>query len=41
MHHFKAPHDNFENAERYDWLYQNEEIPVPDSLLKRAQLDAE
>ena len=21
MHHFKAPHDNFENAERYDWLY--------------------
>jgi len=20
MHHFKAPHDNFENAERYDWL---------------------
>ena len=20
MNHFKAPHDNFENAERYDWL---------------------
>ena len=35
MHHFKAPHDNFENAERYDWLYQDEEIPEPESLRKR------
>lgn len=34
MHHFKAPHDNFENAERYDWLYENEEIPEPESLWK-------
>lgn len=32
MHHFKAPHDNFENAERYDWLYQDETIPEPESL---------
>jgi len=32
MHHFKAPHDNFENAERYDWLYQDVDIPEPESL---------
>ena len=32
MHHFKAPHDNFENAERYDWLYEDDEIPEPISL---------
>lgn len=32
MHHFKAPHDNFENAERYDWLYEDMEIPEPTSL---------
>ena len=37
MHHFKAPHDNFENAERYDWLYEDVDIPVPDSLSQRAQ----
>ena len=37
MHHFKAPHDNFENAERYDWLYQNETIPEPESLRERGQ----
>ena len=32
MHHFKSPHDNFENAERYDWLYQHVDIPEPESL---------
>jgi len=32
MHHFKAPHDNFENAERYDFLYKDIDIPEPDSL---------
>ncbi len=32
MHHYKAPHDNFENAERYDWLYEDIEIPEPPSL---------
>ncbi len=37
MHHFKAPHDNFENAERYDWLYQDVVIPEPDSLWHRGQ----
>lgn len=37
MHHFKAPHDNFENAERYDWLYGDTEIPEPASLWERGQ----
>ncbi len=32
MHHFKAPHDNFENAERYDFLFEDRDIPEPDSL---------
>ncbi len=32
MHHFKAPHDNFENAERYDFLYQGVDIPDPETL---------
>ena len=35
MHHFKAPHDNFENAERYDWLYNDVDMPEPDSLWNR------
>jgi arylsulfatase A-like enzyme len=35
MHHFKAPHDNFENAERYDWLYADVNIPEPASLWDR------
>jgi N-acetylglucosamine-6-sulfatase len=35
MHHFKAPHDNFENAERYDWLYGDVDIPEPKSLWDR------
>ena len=34
MHHFKPPHDNFENAERYDFLYNNTGIPEPPSLGK-------
>ncbi len=34
MHHFKAPHDNFENAERYDFLYEDTPIPEPPSLWK-------
>lgn len=32
MCHFKAPHDNFENAERYDFLYDDVTIPEPASL---------
>lgn len=35
MHHFKAPHDNFENAERYDWIYNDVTIPEPESLRSR------
>ncbi len=35
MHHFKDPHDNFENAERYDFLYDDMTIPEPESLTKR------
>ncbi len=36
MHHYKAPHDNFENAERYDWLFDDEDIPEPVSLWREA-----
>jgi arylsulfatase A-like enzyme len=32
MHQFKAPHDNYENAERYDWLYEDTDIPEPETL---------
>ncbi len=32
---FKAPHDNFANAERYDWLYNDIEMPEPKSLFTR------
>jgi N-acetylglucosamine-6-sulfatase len=35
MHHFKAPHDNFANAERYDWLYAEVKMPEPESLWDR------
>lgn len=37
MHHFKAPHDDFENAERYDFLYEQDTIPEPESLRKRGK----
>lgn len=33
---YKSPHDNFENAERHDWLYNNRKIPEPASLWLRA-----
>jgi len=32
MHHFKAPHGNWENASRYDFLYDGVTIPEPKSL---------
>jgi len=35
LHHFKGPHDNFENAERYDFLYEDATIPEPESLRAR------
>jgi arylsulfatase A-like enzyme len=41
QHHFKSPHDNFENAERYDWLYQDAHIPTPISLWKQPNYGSE
>ena len=32
MHHFKAPHDMFENAPRYDTYLEDVEIPEPPNL---------
>ena len=32
MHHFKAPHDMFENAKRYDSYLEDIEIPEPGNL---------
>jgi len=32
MHHFKAPHDMFQNAKRYDEYLEDVEIPEPDNL---------
>ncbi len=32
MHHFKAPHDMFENAKRYDAYLKDVTIPEPDNL---------
>ncbi len=35
MHHFKAPHDYFDNAERYESYRADVDIPEPDTLWKR------
>ena len=35
MHHYKAPHDYFENAERYESFLANTDIPEPETLWKR------
>ena len=32
MHHFKAPHDMFNNAERYDDYLEDVQIPEPENL---------
>jgi len=37
MHHFKGPHDNFENAERHDFLHEGITIPEPASLRERGR----
>ena len=34
MHHFKAPHDLFQNAKRYDSYLEDVEVPEPDNLFK-------
>ena len=36
MHHFKAPHDDFENAPRYDSYLADTFIPEPESLYDNA-----
>ena len=36
MHHFKAPHDYFDNAIRYEDYLRNVDIPEPDTLWKRS-----
>jgi arylsulfatase A-like enzyme len=35
MHHYKAPHDYFENAARYESYLADVDIPEPDTLWKR------
>jgi N-acetylglucosamine-6-sulfatase len=35
MHHYKAPHDYFDNAPRYDSYLSDVDIPEPDTLWKR------
>ena len=44
MHHFKAPHDMFQNARRYDGYLEDVEIPEPANMRKpppvRARLRA-
>nr|WP_146391941.1 sulfatase [Allorhodopirellula solitaria] len=35
MHHFKAPHDYFDNAPRYQSYLRDVEIPEPDTLWER------
>ena len=35
MHHYKAPHDYFENAERYESYLAEEDVPEPETLWKK------
>ena len=35
MHHYKAPHDYFENAERYESFLADVDVPEPETLWKR------
>jgi len=35
MHHYKAPHDYFDNAERYETYLADVDIPEPDTLWNR------
>jgi len=39
MHHFKAPHDMFGNAKRYEEYLADAEIPEPDMESKTVRLD--
>ncbi|MEE3061206.1 MAG: sulfatase [Verrucomicrobiota bacterium] len=35
MHHYKSPHDYFENAERYESYLAEEDVPEPETLWKK------
>lgn len=35
MHHYKAPHDMFTNAKRYDAYLENVDVPEPESLWRQ------
>ncbi|NQT50768.1 sulfatase, partial [bacterium] len=35
MHHFKAPHDMFQNAKRYDAYLEDVDIPEPENLWRQ------
>jgi len=37
MHHYKAPHDFFTNAERYDSYLEDVDVPEPESLWRQPQ----
>lgn len=37
MHHYKAPHDYFDNAPRYESYLKDVDIPEPDTLWKRSE----
>jgi len=41
MHHFKAPHDMFENAPRFDSFLEDVEIPEPKSLWRQPTYGSE
>ncbi|MFY0626959.1 MAG: sulfatase [Reichenbachiella sp.] len=41
MHHYKAPHDVFENAPRFDDYLKNTEIPEPSSLYNQPYFGSE
>jgi arylsulfatase A-like enzyme len=41
MHHFKAPHDMFDNAKRYDSYLQEIEIPEPENLYLQPNFGSE
>ena len=35
MHHYKAPHDMFTNAQRYDSYLENVDVPEPESMWRQ------
>lgn len=37
MHHYKAPHDYFDNADRYETYLADVDIPEPDTLWNRGE----